>query len=527
MKDKDVKLTSSSIPVPGDMWDDIDSLSAEDLEDIEDLDEVSVVSNPEGIYVSPLMAKLSTNRLTLAMLAEEIPLVQAGDVARKTLAEGVKGVRKIQELNKIVSAGEGAKERLFAATLPLIRTVAHREHRRRQQWGSQIGIEDLTQEAILGFFKGLSSFKPEAVRTSPTNYLGQWMLVGMRRSAEVMDHDLQVGHDAGERFRKVRAIRSRLIADLGREPTDQEISDASRNPAYLTRPGMVGKLPPKGENHPIGKGLSLSNIEEERDARSRLGHASRFGSADSEEGGESSPSSHLVDAERLVSADLGNLGLASDPAELAIEAASAKEVAKVVELVLDRMGLPDEQREIIARRFGLHPHDGEVSAREISRIMGIHRERITKVLSAFTAEMTRKGGVFHEVIANIPEDDLVAIGLNWVAVTLGEWDPAEKEDTHIPTVLTETMKVSIPLEDRASGKTKFVGTLAWFQCDYHDRIFSILYADLRSVPKARVCPVCQKPSVLVRTEAMGEESIRPGSSPKEPKGEPSKGRRSR
>lgn len=524
MKDKDIKLKSPSIPVPGDMWDDIDSLSDEDIEDIEDLEDVSVVSNPEGIYVSPLMAKLSANRLTLTMLAEEIPLVQAGDAARRTLTEGVKGIRKIQELNKIVSTGEGAKERLFAAALPLIRTVAHREHRRRQQWGSQLSIDDLTQEAILGFFKGLSSFKPEAVRTSPTNYLGQWMLVGMRRAAEVMDHDLQVGHDAGERFRKVRAIRSRLIADLEREPTDQEISDASRNPAYLTRPGMVGKLPPKGENHPIGKGLSLSNIEEERDARSRLGHASRFGSADSEEGEDSS---HTVDAERLVSADLGNLGLASDPAELAIEAASAKEVAKVVEIVLGKMGLPEEQREIISRRFGLHPYDGEVSAREISRIMGLHRERITKVLSAFTSEMTRKGGVFHEVIANIPEDDLVAIGLNWISVTLGNWDPSKKEDTHIPTVLTETMKVSISLEDRASGKTKFVGRLAWFQCDYHDRIFSILYADLRSVPKARVCPVCQKPSILVRTEAMGEEKLLDTPLAKETRNEAPKGRRGR
>ena len=478
------------------LWDEVDPILGEIPEDeILEIDELINVQPNIGGYTSPLMARLSTTRLTLEMLATEIPILQAGEEARAILAEGVKGVKRKAELQKISNAGEGAKERLFAAALPLIRTVAHREWKRRQQWGSQVGLEDLTQEAILGFFKGLISFKPEAVRTSPTNYLGQWMLVGMRRAAEVMDHDLQVGHDAGERFRRVRAIRSRLLSDLGREPTDKEIADASRNPQYLTRPGMVGRAPINGEGHVVGKGLSLSNITEERGARTRVGHAARFATSDNE---ESNNTGNVVDSERLIGADSSNLGIATDPAELAVESAGAKEVAKLVEKVINLMKMPEEQKEIIARRYGLHPHEDEASAREISRIMGIHRERVTRVLSAFTTEITRKGGIFHETVSTIASDDLMSIGLGWVVTSLGPWDPSQKDHGHIATVLTDIMKVSIPLEERSTGSTKSVGVLAWFQCDYHDRIFSGLYPDVRTVPKSRACPACQRASGLVR-----------------------------
>lgn len=504
MKDKDDKSDlAAPVPMGNDIWDDIDSLSHEDIEDLEELEDTPLTPVNDGAYVSPLMAKLGNNRLTLEMLYQNVPLIHAGAEAQKAIAEGGrKGSNKLKELNQTIAKAEIAKETLFIAALPLIKNVAQREYRRRQQWGSQIALEDLTQEAILGFFKGIASFRPEAVKNSPTNYLGQWMLVGMRRSAEVMDHDLQVGHDAGERFRKVRAIRSRLMVELGREVTDQEISDASRNPAYLTRPGMIGKRPATGETHLIGKGLSVSNIEDERKARSRLGLASRFGNADADDGEESS---YVVDSDRLTPGDTSNLGLAADPADLAIEAASSAEVAKVVELVIARMKLPEEQKEIIARRFGLHPYDGESSAREISRSMGVHREKVTKVLSAFSSEMTRPGGVFHSVISAIPEEEISAIGLSWIVTTLGEWDPRLALDTHVPTVLTEKMSVVVSAEERAVGSTKYVGVLAWFQCDYHDRVFSTLYIDLRSVPKNRACAFCQKPSALIRTEFMGED----------------------
>jgi RNA polymerase sigma factor (sigma-70 family) len=491
--------TSSKPQTPdvGVSWDDIDPILEDELgeDGLEDFEKILENATPMHGYTSPFMAKLGKKRLTIAMLEEEIPILRASEDAASELAKGVKKAKDRRELQSIVTQGDGAKERLFAAALPLIRTVAHREWRRRQQWGSQVPFEDLLQEAIIAFFKGLASFRLEAIRTSPTNYLGQWMLMGVRRSSEVLDHDLQVGHDQGERFRRVRALRSRLIADLGRDPTDEEIADASRNPNYVTRPSMIGRVPPKGESHPIGKGLTIANVADERQTRSRVGHVARFVHLD---GDENSGGTNTVDSERLTRLDSTGSGLEADPADIATDAATAVALGRLIEKVITQMRMPDQQQEIIARRFGLHPHEGEASAREISRAMGIHRERITRVLSAFNAEMTRKGGIFHEIVGTIPQDDLLALGLGWVTGILGPWDTTMKNDGHIATILTDKMKDPVPAQ---VAEVNSHGVLAWFQCDYHDRIFSELYLEMRSIPKTRPCPMCQKDSSLIRTSA--------------------------
>lgn len=460
--------------------------------DFEELEREALTTTSSRGYVSPLMAQMGKSRLTLDLLASEVPKLRAAEAAAQALPKQ-RGVHKRAALEKTMADGDLAKERLFAAALPLIRTVAHREWRRRAQWGSQIPLDDLVQDAIVGFFKGLAGFRPEAVRKSPTNYLGQWMLVEMRRSAEVMDHDLQVGHDAGERFRRVRALRSRLMSELGREPTDAEIADASRNPAYLTRPGMVGRAPVDGQAPAIGKGVTVAQVGEERAVRGLVGHAARFASA---EEGEAAPAG-TIDTERLSTApDAPGADATADPADLAADADAQRAIARIIEQVLLRMRLPDEQREIIARRYGLAPYEGESSAREISRIMGVHRERVTRVLGAFQEEMSRPGGAFHEVIAAIGEDDLIALGLGWAVRTLGRYDPRTAGG---PTagVLTDPINVPRP---SATGQTTSKGILAWFLCDYHDRMFSTLYPDLRAVPRQRDCPSCKKPSGLVRTQ---------------------------
>ena len=472
-------------------------------EDLDALDKIEAELNAAAVtsfggYTSPLMARLGTQRLTVDMLAAEIPRLRAASEAEEALAAGIRGSRKQRDAQEAIAEGERAKERLFGAALPLIRTVASREWRRRQQWGSQVTLEDLTQEAIVGFFKGLSGFKPEAVRRSATNYLGQWMLVEMRRSAEVMDHDLQVGHDAGERYRRVRALRSRLTTELGREPTDQEISDASRNPEYVTRPGMVGRAPQAGESPHVGKGLTPEQVAEEKATRSRLGHSARFvtSTKDSSEVG-------IIDADRVEVSSSSGLAdtLSQDPADLAVEADTSRVIATIVAQVIERMKMPGQQREIISRRFGLAPYEEEASAREISRVMGVHRERVTRILAAFTQEMTRRGGTFHEIVGTIPEDDLLALGLGWVSETLGPWDKKYANTGQIPGILVEPAVAAAKVEERATGTTDADGVLAWFRCDYHDRLFTCLYLDLRSVPRERSCPVCQKPSELVKTAA--------------------------
>lgn len=450
---------------------------------------------PTG-YSSPLMSRLSSSRLSVEMLREEIPKVKAGEAARIRLskADGRMGDKTRSELLLTIRKGEEATETLFAAALPLIRTIAAREWRRRQQWGSQVSLEDLTQESIIGFLKGLSGFKTESIGKSATNYLGQWMLVETRRAAEILDHDLQVGHDAGERFRRVRALRTRLTNDLGREPTDEEISNASKDPNYVTKLGMVGKAPKEGEtNNTGGKGLTVAQVAEERAMRSRVGKVARFSPAEETDENQKNsvglvdPSRETINPDSIVDDYL-------DPAEQIMNADASKAISTILNAAIDLMRMPDVQKEIIARRYGLPPYT-ESSAREIARVLGLQRDKVSKILSAFSEEITKPGGAFHSIIKETDPEDLIELGLGWTLDVLKEWPKTKAKPP--AAILTEEIIITerqVTLE----GTTKAEGVLAWFLCDFHDRTFSSLYRDMKSVPKTRPCPSCQKPSSRIK-----------------------------
>lgn len=443
-------------------------------------------------YTSPLMARVSQSRLTLELLQEEVPRVQAGRDASKVLdgsGAASLGGGELERLRQARREGERAKERLFAAALPLIRVVAVKEWRRRQQWGSQVSLEDLVQDANMGFLKGLAAFKPEAMKRSPTNYLGQWMLVEMRRSSESMDHDLKVGRDAGERFRRIRALRSRLLVDLGREPTDEEVAEASRDPEYATRPSMLGPAPEAGEGRKA-LGVTVQQVVEERDARGRVGHTARLVPSDGEDG----PGRFTVDPEKAV---LGGGPEGADPGHVLAEDAGKRMVVAMVARVIRTIGMPEEQSQIVALRYGLPPNEGEMSVREISRRVGVHRERVVRVLDAFAGEMTAVGGPFHRMVSSLSEDDLDSVGLLWAVETLGPWDAEAGSKHRTPKVLVERRELGEAGGEPEEGvSTVTDGFLAWYVCPRPSHKFSSLYAAESEAPLGRLCPRCGSQSVL-------------------------------
>lgn len=448
-------------------------------------------------YRSPLVQRVEQARLSVEMLQEEIPLVKDGARAAAILDDAAADLDDVERetLQSARREGERAKERLFAAALPLIRVVALKEWRRRQQWGSQVPLEDLVQDANLGFLKGLAAFKPEAIRRSPTNYLGQWMQVEMRRSSESMDHDLKVGRDAGERFRRIRALRSRLLADLGREPTDEEVAEASRNPNYTTRPSMLGPAPgtaAAARSDP--NGITAAQVAEEREARGRVGHTVRFETVNGE---RDTPGGSLVDPERLV--HQGDT-YGHDPAQMLTETSGQRMVAALVARVIKVMNMPDEQTRIVALRYGLPPHDGEMSVREISRTVGVHRERVMRILEAFSTEIGTPGGPFHRIVSVLSEDDLDALGLLWAAKSLGPWDARAAANHRTPRVLTDRKTPKPSTGGAQEGRSEAAGVLAWYACPRPSHKFSALYQDAPAAPKLRECPTCGSQSVLIHTQ---------------------------
>lgn len=466
----------------------LDSLNLKPLEDIEDLDLSSDPILGVSEYTSPLLSRVANNKLTVELLVEHIPIIREAEKAESIISTKKDKLsdKQLRGLRVLIKNGARSKETLFNSALPLIKTISQKEYRRRAQWKSTIPLDDLMQDAIVGFFKGLRIFDITASRKSATNYLGQWMLSEMRRAAEAMDNDLQVGHDAGERFRKIRAIRGRLYNDLNRDPTDEEIVTASNDTTYNSKPGLVGRVSASG-NKP--KGVTLEQIKEEREMRSRMGTAIRLGVASENDDGSGSVEPGEISLDRTIggeqNSDDSKPNDLSDPAVIFESQASGEMIASLVSKLLIHLELPEQQSEIISRKFGLSPYEKESSAREISRVMGIHREKIARVLNAFQAEILTPGGALHKILKNVDYEDLSNLGLGWLSDSLGEW-----KNEYDALVLDASEELTRPISLASDRKLREMR--AYYVCSYENNIFEIRLAKGSSPLNIIDCPICGK-----------------------------------
>ena len=454
---------------------------------VDDFDFEPAEAPAAGGYRSPLMQRMASGKLTLELLRAEVPLLHAGRDAEEALRTVEHTREQRVALLRVKSAGEAAKERLMLAGVPLVKHLAQREYQRRQNWNTKNTFDDLFQEGMFGLLLGLNKYNPAGAQTSPTNYLGQWVLTTMKRNAEGLDNDFGVPYDAAERFRRIRALRSRLAGELGREPTDAEMVKAWDDPVYVggRKIGRVQKAPTKP-----GKGLTLAQLAEERQMRTRVGGMRNLATP-----GSPDPDGPVQDLARPLIEET-HTGDASEPV---VERGIQQGLARLLAATLDEMRLPDVQREIVARRWGLPPHGCEESARDISRRMGLHRERVGKVIEAFGQEMARPGGAFHKICSALSGGELADLRLDWVVTSLGSYAHVSAADraARLPEALTAAMTVrGVPVPPTSA--TANMQVTAQFVCDYHGADFVGVYLRRDDVPAHRSCPRCGRPSRLAR-----------------------------
>ena len=458
-------------------------------------DAIYDVPDVEAAYQSPVLAQMhGDGKLTLDLLRTHVPVFHAGEVAQQRINEAdYQHDAEHDELVTATRAGERAKEILMLAGIPLIKHLAKKEYQRRQNWQSQVTFEDLVQEGSGGLIRGLRAYKVNGGQTSPTNYLGQWILTDMRRNVESIDNDFGVAYDAAEQFRKIRAIRSRLIATLGREPSDTELLEAAADPLYRggTKIGRVNKAAGRPKRQ-----LTQKQLDQERELRGRVGHAQRFAHSTDDD----DPIGPSPEQGRSIHAEYTQL--AGDPQSV-VEDGAREGLTRLMMESFNLMGLPLAQREVVSRRFGLPPHEKESSTRDISRDMNLHRDKVGKVIEAFTAEMARPGGPFHRACSQWDNEDLSDLGLGWTLAVLGRWHdvPESAKLSSLPTALTGSLApkgpgVAPPVRQEPTAGSQQVR--AQFVCDYHGWGFVGVYLTRDDVPKVRSCPQCGRDSPLLR-----------------------------
>jgi RNA polymerase primary sigma factor len=113
-----------------------------------------------------------------------------------------------------------AKERLVNCNLRLVVSNA------RSYEGLDLPLLDLIQEGVLGLIRAAEKFDWRKGHKFST-YSTFWIRESIQRAIANRARTIRVPVHIGQRERRIGRARARLVARLGREPTDEEIAQAA------------------------------------------------------------------------------------------------------------------------------------------------------------------------------------------------------------------------------------------------------------------------------------------------------------
>ncbi|HSL64289.1 MAG TPA: sigma-70 family RNA polymerase sigma factor [Gaiellaceae bacterium] len=296
------------------------------IEITDDCGRLEVEEAPE--YVNHDLAVATTDALQLFLNeAARYPLL--------TAAEEV-------ELAKRIERGDAAaKERMINSNLRLVVSIA------KKYQGHGLSLLDLIQEGIIGLIRAVEKFDWRKGFKFST-YATWWIRQAVQRGVANKSRTIRIPVHIAERETKIARAERELTAELGRAPTDAEVS-------------RKAKLSPK-------------HVREVRAA-----------------------------ARAVTSLDrpLGDEGEASFGDLFAGEDASPEEEVTVSleQEVLHRAlaELPEREQQVLKLRYGLDGEQEPLSLEAIGRQLGITRERVRQLESAALERlaMRREIGALH------------------------------------------------------------------------------------------------------------------------------------
>jgi RNA polymerase primary sigma factor len=227
------------------------------------------------------------------------------------------------ELAKRIERGDQeAKERMINSNLRLVVSLA------RKYQGHDLPLLDLIQEGILGLIRAAEKFDWRRGYKFST-YATFWIRQAIQRGIANKSRTIRVPVHIGQRERKIARAGRELRAQLGREPTDEEIAKAAD--------------------------ITVEDIEEVRDTQRTVTSLDR---------------------------PVGEEGETSFGDLLPSDAPEPEEEVEVVlrEAALHRAldQLPDRERQVLTYRFGMNDVD-PTPLRETGRLLGISPESVRQI----------------------------------------------------------------------------------------------------------------------------------------------------
>ena len=308
--------------------------SMERLGNLADIDPERVKSIADEMQVEPAVADRAIVELSILcrVMPRELLEIVAREVQRNGSppppSEGALYFAQMpaeakQKLEDMVHEAQRARASLTEANLRLVVSVA------KKYIGRGMSLLDLIQEGNIGLIRAVEKFEFRKGYKFST-YATWWIRQAITRAIADQARTIRIPVHMVETINKLSRLSRRLLQDLGREPTSEEIGSRMEIPAEKVREILKVSQEPVSLETPIG---------EEED-------------------------SHLGD-------------FIEDQAALApAEAASHQLLKEQVDDVL--RSLTHRERRVLQLRFGLD--DGrQRTLEEVGREFGVTRERIRQI----------------------------------------------------------------------------------------------------------------------------------------------------